>query len=612
MTGHDGIFGEDLARQALADPRVTTEDLQRIAVAFPALRPEVAAHPAADPELLGWLDQFGSPAPTHGPEFAPPGTSATQTAPAGPVPFGQFPGATAGAPAAQFVTAPGSPDYVPPAPPSFPPPGSPWPDPEFNWAEPAPAKPKRFGPRTLAITIGAGVLVIALVVTGFLTRGFGYFALGGADTPEAEAIKVTNKVVDLFNNFTVRDALKDPWEMPASLMPLISEVAPSELLVLSAPELGASSSSSRMDLKELLAVTDQSIDLTTEIVRSFHATAANLKVESTLVSEDVAQVKFTGGTIVVEADTAKLRGALERVEATAASQVSATAAKYGIPATPPKFEAGWVDDALKDIEANFPLTIDLAEPEGALSYESPFYWVESYIRGIAGRVIVVQEADRWYFSPILTMAGWGVTSGDQKVVPQAAANQTPMRGAEALADAINSANSSKIAANLALADRRLLVYSGYFGDIWPPTASPVTQFRQIASQGDHTKLRIDKYDPIPSGGSIESGTCVQEEYGRYCLEDWLTPESLASWASDYLVYGLWRGYEADGPWQDPKLGPKFEAMQKAILAKFDVDQIGLVMVQEGGSWHASPIATLLDLRNQIFAALGAGLAAAEG
>lgn len=61
----------EYARAALNDPRLPAAELGAMAAAQPALWPQIAAHPAAYPDLLGWLEARGvqlpprPPAPQH-------------------------------------------------------------------------------------------------------------------------------------------------------------------------------------------------------------------------------------------------------------------------------------------------------------------------------------------------------------------------------------------------------------------------------------------------------------------------------------------------------------------------------------------------------------------
>ncbi|MDR0626903.1 MAG: hypothetical protein LBG11_06545, partial [Bifidobacteriaceae bacterium] len=54
----DPSHGEAAARQLLADPSTSPDDLARIAASFPALLALVAAHPNLRPELESWLRQL--------------------------------------------------------------------------------------------------------------------------------------------------------------------------------------------------------------------------------------------------------------------------------------------------------------------------------------------------------------------------------------------------------------------------------------------------------------------------------------------------------------------------------------------------------------------------
>jgi hypothetical protein len=57
----DPAQGEFAAQQFLADPAADPADLAAIAGAFPALAPQVAAHPRLYPDLEAWLRQLGRP-----------------------------------------------------------------------------------------------------------------------------------------------------------------------------------------------------------------------------------------------------------------------------------------------------------------------------------------------------------------------------------------------------------------------------------------------------------------------------------------------------------------------------------------------------------------------
>ena len=73
----------DYARSALADPRLPAAELAAIAAVQPGLWPQVAAHPAAYPDLLAWLAAQGVPVPPRypAPVQQPPQTMPVATAP---------------------------------------------------------------------------------------------------------------------------------------------------------------------------------------------------------------------------------------------------------------------------------------------------------------------------------------------------------------------------------------------------------------------------------------------------------------------------------------------------------------------------------------------------
>lgn len=184
------------AQELLANPNADTTSLIAVAYHHPALRPAVAAHPNASPELLSWLDSFGdaaasvavaarraqadppaaaqAPQPEFPPAAFPPPQPPVQAQAAAPPP----------PPAPAVPAQPPQPPIAPPQPQAGPQPA--WPSgapasgmapaappavapnaysPAPPAAGPAAAKPKRKG---LMIGLIAGVVVVALAVVGFL------------------------------------------------------------------------------------------------------------------------------------------------------------------------------------------------------------------------------------------------------------------------------------------------------------------------------------------------------------------------------------------------------------------------------------------------------------
>ena len=148
------------AASALNDPHLPAADLQAIAAAQPGLHAAVAAHPAAYPDLLTWLDRVGdapvktavaartaSPTTEPGPTAPEPaaGLGPDSAAPE-PVGLGSATVAPAGAPTYWLAPGQAGPAVAPPSEPATAP---------LAWPAPGPAAAARPGPTTWPAPVSA-------------------------------------------------------------------------------------------------------------------------------------------------------------------------------------------------------------------------------------------------------------------------------------------------------------------------------------------------------------------------------------------------------------------------------------------------------------------------
>lgn len=584
------------AAAAVADPRTSALELSQIAQHHRQLRTQVAMHPAAYPGLLDWLDGLGDPMLSA---VVAVRRDADRSA-AGPVPGGQ----------------PQSPvlfdQSLQPAD---------WregPQPVTTGVLPA-AQPPR-GRKRLVIALSAVVVVVALVA-GFATRGFGLLRFGGAATPQDEAIKVADKTVGLLNSFSLKNLISNPY---SAIGDLSDEIAPSEASL--EPRF------TTVDNSDLLALSGDTITLAADLLGTFKVATDGVKTEVTQITDDIARVDFVEGEITVTADTARLKELLPKVPAVAAAQVETTLAKYGL--APKKsidlpFPSGWSDDLLSAAEDQFPYRVDLADCAAWRSTGEPLPSSElTGICGLAGRLVVVKEAGKWYLSPMLSWTGIGGVNGylirywtamggmpDQLDDPQrqkmlavtASTSSEPTDAPGALIEALSSGDERTILSRLPLAERR---YAAATGSLAYANLSGYTSdyhFTEITRSGNQAKLRVDELK-LSNGGSdfvIEDGTCITYFGSAGCLSDLKDAQAIESGFA-YLREQDWTEFEETTGVSGGMVIDKLETATKAAVKAIDPEQVGLVAVQEDGGWLLSIAATTSELQNQLGAALRAG------
>lgn len=592
------------ARSALQNPETSPDELSVIAQFHPSLRAEVAMHPAAYPGLLDWLASLGDPllAAVVDVRLADGRPNPAYSGPASGRP-------QAVAHASVLPSVHGMPNG---------------------------GETKKHVRSRLPIILGAGVLVVALVVTGFVTRGFGLIAVGGAATPELEAVKVANKTVELLNSFSAKNLLSNPF---AAMGSLSDEYAPSEAHLSARPGLGSGSSANGVDTVDLLGLTGDTVGLVADLIGVFKVQANDVKTEVTQVTDEIAVVGYVEGTVTVTADVDKLRAALTKAPDVASKQLIATAEKYGLQPNPLSLEdelpAGWLEDAIDRVKNRFPVTIDLAaynrsvrqgseppDPELALLYRQ------------MSAVAVVKEGGRWYLSSMLTsfvwsnglsgnLQEWRLDSDDKRLLSvEPSKNRSPVEAAEALAKAVSSGRERAVLAELPLAERRYAAFTGigsYSGILsqlpsMATSSRPEAKFSELAKNGDQAKLRIDEFGPIflSSGEAvgITGGTCLSANGETHCLSDYLDAGTVED-AMDYVRRANWGSFEETTGLNPDDLVDKLETAAGSTIEAVDPDQLGIVAVQEDGNWFISASATYSDLQNQAAGALAAGLKAAQ-
>ena len=586
------------AQIALANPATSGADLALIAQLQPSLRAAIALHPSAYTGLLDWLAALGDPAVVSAVQQRRAYEAARQ-APGG--------GASAGA---------AVPGFVPPAAASAP---------YAPAYAPTTGKPARRKSRSKPIVAaGVGVVVLALVTTGLLTRGFGLFPAGGSASPKDAGIVVAGKVFAAVNSFSAENVLDNPLKAFSALS---DEIAPSEKQT---PQLLANTGIP--NLRQLAGITPDSTDWLTKFVGAFKVDASGLATQVTQITDDVAFVRYTGGTLTMTANVAQLRDVMNSTPDIVKTQFESTLNKYGISSNlgaliDQSFQPGWQDEFIESVEENFPYVMDLdrlwSEAQQCntdVSNCNPSDWnmYDSY-RQISG-IVVVREGGRWYLSPLMTSQSINadfLPSDDlarfaSALTATPAQHDTAASAAQGLITALNNQDSRAIMRELPLAERRYMAWitigggMNGFGDFTISDAS----FTEIANSGGFAKLRIDNlvlsndYSSI----TVTNGTCVASDYVNGCLKDVLDTQLIGQ-GFDYLrqnSYGWDEIQQQTGIDMNAVLD-KLQNASTAAVNAINPDDIGVVAVHEGDGWYVTVMGTFADLQQQLSNAATTGL-----
>ena len=476
------------------------------------------------------------------------------------------------------------------------------------------AQPHRgWSRRRIGLGLAAIVVVVTLVV-GVVTGGFGLLNAGGAATPAEEADKVALKTVRLFNSLSLTSLISNPLTAAGDLT---VEIAPSEARL--------EPSFTTLDNSDLLALTKDSMDLATELSGSFALSLDGLKSEVTPIGDDIALVNFTEGTLAISADLERLKAALAKVSAVASAQLTATLTRYGLAPTKPidlGLPSGWQDELLNQVQTSLPYTVNLADcAAGRASGQYGDRAELASICAVIGQVVVVKDGGRWYFSPLLTGSlGLGAAAGqadiaeltspersDLLAVP-AAQHAHPTDAPGALMKALLHGDERAKLAELPLAERRYAATSSVLSQLDLSGFESVSRFSEIVRSGQQAKVRIDQLSMTTPEGATEitDGTCVTVDGETSCLRDlW---QSAAVHDMFAVLSELdWAPFQDATGISSEKVIHKLQAATDATISAIDPSQIGLVVVQEDGTWAVSLTATVAELQKQLLAAIRTGL-----
>ncbi len=586
------------AATALADPATTAIDLSTIAQHHPQLRAQVAMHPAAYPGLLDWLDGLGDPmlsavvAVRRDADRAHQAAASPAAAP-GPVPF-----------------APDGPTFAPVG----------QAQPTAAWVEssqPSTDQPPASAPRgrKRLLVAAAAVVVVFALVAGFMTGGFGLLRRGGAATPQEEATKIADKSVRLFNSFSLKNLIDNPL---AAIGDLSDEIAPSESSL--------ESKFTKVDGGDLFALSSDSLSLASDFLGAFNVKADGLKTSVTEFTDEVAAVDFTDGEVTVIADVDRLKQALKKFPDVAAAQIEATLGRYGLKPTKPvnlDLPSGWSDEFIAAVDDQFPYRVDLADcAKWRKTGEVPDKPELGTVCAMISRIMVVKDAGSWYLSPMLTwntdgmstFVGFGgqnkLASPDrQKMLSvEATTHKEPIDAPTGVLSALSTDDEAAKLAEFPLAERRYAAATSILTGANLSGAETSSHFSEIARSGNQAKVRIDQLK-IGSGSEafeIKDGTCISFASTSGCLSDLQDSAALED-----VFAGLksqdWTSFEQSTGISGDKVISKLETASKAALKSIDPQQVGLIAVQENGTWLFSFTASYSELQNQLAAAIRAGL-----
>jgi len=545
----------------LGDPSTSPQRLFEIAQSNPELGSLIAAHPNAYPELKQWVANLApaqpeaavdptptsaEPAAAAAPEAAP----ATPNTPQAPQAFNPAPAAQAAAPQAfGAAPTPGQPTQAYPTQ-AYPtadqsqftqpttPLGGGFPGGPGAPASPVyagGAQPPKKSRKGLWITIISIVLVAALAVTGGLIWWNLSSKTSGSSTPEAAANKVLDSVSTL-------DQLS-----------IYGSLAPSEIGAFQnafdkwSKEAGVDENSKVSDKVKALADT---LDVKIE----------GIETEVTELMTGVQRVTYTAGTITVDGDKAKV------IDAAVALYEASIEESPGQEMDPQSLRKSL------DRQLELPTTLNFADLQD---------------ERIKPSVVVVQEGDLWYMSPMLTVADslYLASGGSQDALGteliEGKPSSSPEAAATDLAEAIMNADDlGDIAAHLPLAERRLISIYGQ-------------GFKLPRGWNDDFTLE-----------SAEFSAVTENPLARLSFKDLTLDFSVSSRAAgrDLERSITFSGHcaEMNGEQYNSRTRKVEKISDEQCLSDLPVyedlglDNLALIAVEEDGGWYLSPLHTVAD------------------
>lgn len=538
----------DQARDLALDPTTTAAQLAGIATSRPDLRALVAAHPQAYPSLLDWLRGLGDPAVVAAIDarsgaqasaqgFQPQGfqPQGFEPQPQTGAPIGWAPGAQPPAGHAPAATAYGFGDARAAA------------DLSPGFGSPGFGS-TGYGAATIADEIPAAPrrrrrgLVIAGAAAGTA------IALGGA------AFAVNHFVLDKVNGSeTPRAAFeqlmtglekKDALAMLGAMSP--AEVSSLSGIVGDALKTAEGSSSAT------------SIKAFTDVLDSMTITTSGVTTTETTLQEGLSKVEVTAGTITVDGNPEKAGDAFvaawEKTVAANPQLLDTLKSLGGAEAFDPQSLRA---ELVKQLEEALPATGNFADfaREG-----QPFF------------VMTVEEGDGWYVSPYLSIgeiayvaSGTTTPRGTMLGDGKGAGSGSPEAAGQGLVQAIVSGDVDKIIAALPLPERRALSVYMPAGETFDVPFTTSGSFTADGTANGRSRLSPQglTFASTEDGKSVTlDGTCVvlkdseSGKDGRICLDE------------------------------------------APLLNELGYADLGLVAVEEGGSWFVSPTETILDVVRQ--------------
>jgi len=477
----------------LDDPTTPAVELARVAAERPDLRVRVAGHPAAYPELLGWLAAQGDPAvaaavaarragavPAAPPAPAAPATATVQQAAQPYIQPASYPQDVAptsvqsGATYAQPLSS----------------------DPGVVWTGDDPTGTVEYAPvgeqpRRRRTGLWVGVAAAAVVVVG--AGGYAAWAnvlskLGGAGSPQAAVTQLVDGLAD-------RDGVA-----------IVGVLAPSEVQPFrdASQRVGDLASSAASDQ------TSVDLDALREALDALDVKVSDLDLEVEQIDDGLAKVSLTDGTLTVDGDAEKITGLVLDAMAPVLQSVGQGELSDDDRA-----------DAVQQLDDALPWSVDASQ----LTFETDAGTQEPFL-------MAVEEDGHWYVSPLMTIGEYitvaqGGTRGAMPD-PDAATYSSPQAAGTAFVEALPDVVGGDLSALtdvLSVAERRFMsVYveawaDGFTGSDVSLTVDSAT-FTSTSLDDTHALLVPDDVSLTADGSTLSlEGTCASVDGSTSCIED---------------------------------------------------------------------------------------------